>query len=505
MFLFNPLPSYQRYFMQIIYLLGDTLRKNWLDTLVKKGIPNLAQLKKIHATGFDMDGIVTAKDLSGFNDSDTILAFVLFYVSDVVGNNRYVSSEGEKEIDKDAVREEGMLAVKFLVEEVGVDVNKVHMMTPLMCASLNPFIGPAATACIIARGVDLDLVTEPHRNSALHLAVFSGNIHVTKQLVEAGSNIYLKNTAGKTPFDYADMKETSLSSVYDLAVWRQKDVLLGRTQIMDWMFKFVDDNEMEDGEDDVAPWRVNVRRRALELKSSSLAKRWLEAVVQNGLPNLALLKELHTTGYDMSAIVTTRGLTGFDDSDTFLAFVLFYVNDVVSSKSRYEDVDKAHVRAEAIEAVRFLVEEAGVDVDRSAMMTPLMCACTNPFIGEEAALYLIDHGVNVNQLSGQNRNAALHCAVFAGNLNLTKALIAADADLELANAHGKCPLDYAFGDANAHENVFKIVKGRQDIVAAGRLQILEFIDSYWHLDSADAAKQWQKNLHQYSMRTSGMN
>ena len=168
---------------------------------------------------------------------------------------------------------------------------------------------------------------------------------------------------------------------------------------------------------------------------------WLRYVMHLGLPSLNLLKEILQSGVDADRIITGRSDSGNEDTDSFLSFILYYCHDAIST-TRYLDVDKEEIRAEAMEAIIFLVEEAGADVNNCASLSPLGCACTNPLLGAEATRYLLAKGADVETTSADN-NTALHLAVFTGNLAQAQALLEAGIDMDILNSRGYAAFDLA--------------------------------------------------------------
>jgi ankyrin repeat protein len=97
-----------------------------------------------------------------------------------------------------------------------------------------------------------------------------------------------------------------------------------------------------------------------------------------------------------------------------------------------------------VELVSMLVE-SGASLDWSDPLgkTPLMLACEGE--NSEVALYLIEHDVHINRLSGEMKSA-LHYALMChlmNNYEVVSSLISHGADVEMVDGEGRTPLEIA--------------------------------------------------------------
>jgi ankyrin repeat protein len=77
--------------------------------------------------------------------------------------------------------------------------------TALHKAARHPGDAGVITHILLREGANI-LDLNPKGESALHIAAFAGNLKISTQLIECGSNIRIEDMSGKTPLDIAKEK-----------------------------------------------------------------------------------------------------------------------------------------------------------------------------------------------------------------------------------------------------------------------------------------------------------
>uniref|UniRef100_A0A8C8SPE0 Palmitoyltransferase n=1 Tax=Pelusios castaneus TaxID=367368 RepID=A0A8C8SPE0_9SAUR len=96
-----------------------------------------------------------------------------------------------------------MPIIAYLVSKgQSIDTTDFSGQTPLML-SAQKVIGPEPTGFLLKFNPSLSAVDKVEKNTALHWAVKAGNVNAVELLLDAGSNLDIKNVKGDTPLDLA--------------------------------------------------------------------------------------------------------------------------------------------------------------------------------------------------------------------------------------------------------------------------------------------------------------
>ncbi|KAH1171807.1 hypothetical protein KIL84_007425 [Mauremys mutica] len=96
-----------------------------------------------------------------------------------------------------------MPVIAYLISKgQSVDTTDFSGQTPLML-SAQKVIGPEPTGFLLKFNPSLSAVDKIQKNTALHWAVTAGNVNAVELLLDAGSNLDIKNVKGETPLDLA--------------------------------------------------------------------------------------------------------------------------------------------------------------------------------------------------------------------------------------------------------------------------------------------------------------
>ncbi|XP_006111543.1 palmitoyltransferase ZDHHC13 isoform X3 [Pelodiscus sinensis] len=96
-----------------------------------------------------------------------------------------------------------MPIIAYLISKgQSIDTTDFSGQTPLML-SAQKVIGPEPTGFLLKFNPSLNTVDKIQKNTALHWAVTAGNVSAVELLLDAGSNLDIKNIKGDTPLDLA--------------------------------------------------------------------------------------------------------------------------------------------------------------------------------------------------------------------------------------------------------------------------------------------------------------
>lgn len=96
-----------------------------------------------------------------------------------------------------------MPVIAYLISKgQSIDTTDFSGQTPLML-SAQKVIGPEPTGFLLKFNPSLSAVDKIQKNTALHWAVTAGNVNAVELLLDAGSNLDIKNVKGETPLDLA--------------------------------------------------------------------------------------------------------------------------------------------------------------------------------------------------------------------------------------------------------------------------------------------------------------
>ena len=351
----------------------------------------------------------------------------------------------------DAIEGQDLATVRYLVEEAGAQVEYGREYVPLVRAALDG-AWEIVRYLVEERRVRVE-ETDDHWGTILHVAARTGDLALTKSVVEkydAAKLIKYETFIGETPIFYA--VESGALDVVRYLVELGSDVNLeldlhypescssdhkrlthvaaenGFLDILRYLIE-------EAGADPGPYWgydKGTPTSLALENRHWETARYLLNEV---GLP---------VERWEINGAARGGDLTVFKEC---LAkrpdYLADWENDEYKRSCIVEALSAA-IKVDALDIVRYLIEERGVDVGIKGEYdeTPILCAAraNKPDI----LRYLVERGADVN-VAKSFGETALQFATSANALEIVRFLVKSGADVNAKDKDGKTALHYATG------------------------------------------------------------
>ncbi|CAM2115645.1 unnamed protein product [Caretta caretta] len=120
-----------------------------------------------------------------------------------------IDGEGYSSIHLAVVFQHMPIIAYLISKGQSVDTTDFSGQTPLML-SAQKVIGPEPTGFLLKFNPSLSAVDKIQKNTALHWAVTAGNVNAVELLLDARSNLDIKNVKGDTPLDLAHQIQNRL-------------------------------------------------------------------------------------------------------------------------------------------------------------------------------------------------------------------------------------------------------------------------------------------------------
>ncbi|TFK11459.1 NEDD4 family-interacting protein 1 [Platysternon megacephalum] len=125
------------------------------------------------------------------------------------GDPTLIDGEGYSSIHLAVVFQHMPIIAYLISKGQSIDTTDFSGQTPLML-SAQKVIGPEPTGFLLKFNPSLSAVDKIQKNTALHWAVTAGNVNAVELLLDAGSNLDIKNVKGDTPLDLAHQIQNRL-------------------------------------------------------------------------------------------------------------------------------------------------------------------------------------------------------------------------------------------------------------------------------------------------------